>query len=535
MTSRRALASLLSQRLGPRGQGDTTSGTRNVDPLNPMADPVRFNTYRIPWIRMRGVGRLGFRLMAGVVLIAAVTFLAYHLLAVNTTTAGFFYLVAILVIAAAWGLAEATTASVVAMLCLNYFFMPPVGTLTIADPQNWVALFAFLVTSITASQLSLQAKNRAREAVDRQLEMERLYALSRAILLTDLAEPVGKQIARHIAHTFGFSGVALYDRASGEIQRAGPEDLPEFDEKLREVALQGTQLQDDARQVVVTAIRLGGVPIGSLALRGPSLSDTALQAVSNLAAIGLEKVRGQELANRAEAARQSEELKSTLLDAIAHEFQTPLTSIKAAASAMLTSPHTLPPEQGELATIIDEEADRLARLVTEAVQMARIEGGQFQLSPAPYSPDSLIAAALEQVKPVADGREVRIEIPIGLPFLSVDAELIQLAIRQLLDNALKYSPSTAPITISARGTGGGVVISVTDQGPGVPEAEQSKIFERFYRRATDCQHVAGTGMGLTIVREIMRAHGGDVSVTSRLGDGAVFSLDFPPRPQEKMT
>jgi len=499
-----------------------------------MNDLSHFNIHRVALSRIRGVGRRGFRLIASLALIAAVTFFAYRPLAVNATTAGFFYLVAILVIATGWGLAEATTASIAAMLCLNYFFLPPIGTFTIADPQNWVALFAFLATSITASQLSLQAKNRAREAVDRQLEMERLYALSRAILLTDMTQPVAKQIAYQIAHTFGFFGVALYDRASGEIQRAGPEDLPEFDEKLREVAVQGTQLQDDSRQVVVTAIRLGGVPIGSIALRGPSLSDTALQAVSNLVAIGLEKVRGQELANRAEASRQSEELKSTLLDAIAHEFKTPLTSIKAAASAMLSSPNPLPSEQRELATIIDEEADRLARLVTEAIQMARIEGGKFQLSPAPQSSSSLIAAALEQVKPMADGREVRLEVPTGLPSIWADVELIQLAIRQLLDNALKYSPATAPITISARGAAGGVVISVTDQGPGVPEAEQSRIFERFYRSATDRRHIAGTGMGLTIAREIMRAHGGEVSVASRPGHGAEFSLVFPARPQEKI-
>ncbi|HEV2494870.1 MAG TPA: ATP-binding protein [Terriglobia bacterium] len=499
-----------------------------------MDDPVRFNAYRVPLSRIRGVGRLGFRLLATLALIAAVTLLAYRLLDVNATTAGFFYLVAILVIATTWGLAEASTASVGAMLCFNYFFLPPIGTFTIADPQNWVALFAFLATSITASHLSLQAKKRAREAVDRQLEMERLYALSRAILLTEMTQPVAKQIAYQIAHTFGFSGVALYDRASGEIQRAGPEDLPEFDDKLREVALQGTQLQDDSRQVVVTAIRLGGVPIGSIVLRGSSLSDTALQAVSNLVAIGLEKVRGQELANRAEAARQSEDLKSTLLDAIAHEFKTPLTSIKAAASAMLAITDPLPLEQRELVTIIDEEADRLARLVTEAIQMARIEGGKFQLSPAPHSPGSLIAEVLEQLKPMTDGREIRLEISTGLPSISVDAELIRLAIRQLLDNALKYSPSTAPIIISARGAAGGVVISVTDHGPGVPEAEQLKIFERFYRSSTDRHHVVGTGMGLTIAREIMRAHGGEVSVASRPGHGAEFSLLFPAGPKEKI-
>jgi two-component system sensor histidine kinase KdpD len=254
----------------------------------------------------------------------------------------------------------------------------------------------------------------------------------------------------------------------------------------------------------------------------------------NLVAIGLERVRGQEAANRAEAARQSEELKSTLLDALAHEFKTPLTSIKAAASAMLSTPDSLPQEQRELVTIIDGEADRIARLVTETIQMARVEAGKFQLSPAPHSPSSLIAVVLEQVKPMTDEREIRVTVSSGLPSISVDAGLVQLAIRQLVDNALKYSPSTTPVTISARGTAGGVAISVADHGPGIPEAEQSKVFERFYRGAADRHHVAGTGIGLTIAREIMRAHGGDVSLTSRPGQGAEFSLLFPVPLREKI-
>src|SRR5713226_6466646 len=147
------------------------------------------------------------RLTAAIALIAASTFICFRLISANAMTAGFVYLIAVLVIATAWGLLEATLASVVAMLCFNFFFLPPLLTFTIADPHNWVALFAFLVTSLIASQLSAQAKRRTREAVDRQQEMERLYVLSRAILLTDSTRPVAKQMAHHIAHTFSFPAV----------------------------------------------------------------------------------------------------------------------------------------------------------------------------------------------------------------------------------------------------------------------------------------------------------------------------------------
>ncbi len=473
------------------------------------------------------VALVAVRLLAVLCLIGAITFLCFRLVPVNATTAGFVYLIIVLVVATAWGIVEATVASVVAMLCFNYFFLPPVRTLTIADPQNWVALFAFLATSIVASQLSARAKQRTRLAVDRQLEMERLYALSRAILLTEANRTAPKKIAHQIAQIFDLPAVALYDRDTGEVHHGGPEDLPAVDEELREAALRGTLFQNEAARTVVTAVRLGGEPIGSLAVRGSSLSDSALQAISNLVAIGLEKVRGQEAASRAEAARQSEELKSTLLDAIAHEFKTPLTSIKAAASALLSAPAPKPDEQRELVTVVDEEADRLGRLVTEAIQMARIEAGEVQLDKKLRSVAGLVARALQQMKPMTNGREITVEAAEDLPLVKVDAGLIELAIRQLLDNAVKYSPPGSPLSVMARRSESTLIIAVRDRGPGIPERNLARIFEKFYRGPGADRKAIGTGMGLAITRDILRAHDGDVSVKSSPGQGSEFTLTLP--------
>ncbi|HUZ46832.1 MAG TPA: DUF4118 domain-containing protein, partial [Terriglobia bacterium] len=324
--------------------------------------------------------RVAIRIVAVLAITAAITFLCFHLVPVNATTAGFTYLIAILLIATAWGLLEAMVASVAAMLCFNFFFLPPTGTLTIADSRNWVALFAFLATSIVASQLSARAKRQAQEAMERREETERLYALSRAILLTEAGRRAPKEYAKEIAQIFDLLSVALYERDSAATYRAGPNDLPGVDKKLCEAATLGTLFRDDLSGITVTPIHLGGQPIASLAISGRLLSDSALQAISNLVAIGLEKVRGQEATSQAEAARRSEELKSTLLDAIAHEFKTPLTSIKVAASAMLLNTESSTEHQRELATIVNEEADRMAWLVTEAIQMARIEAGEIQLN-----------------------------------------------------------------------------------------------------------------------------------------------------------
>lgn len=326
---------------------------------------------------------LGFtgRILAALLLVAAITFVCFRLIPVNATTTGFFYLVAILGIATSWGLAESTIASIVAMLCFNFFFFPPIGTFTVADPQNWVALFAFLATSLTASQLSARAKHRTKEAVDRQHEIERLYSLSRALLLTEAAQPMPSQVVQQIAEAFHFDAVALYDRASDEVHRAHPNDLPDIELTLRNWTLRHTVIRGKGNHVIFMPIRLGEESIGSLAVSGASLSDAALQSLLNLVAIGMERARAQEAVNRATVARQSEELKSTLLDAIAHEFKTPLTSIKAVTTDLLSEPAgKLQQHQRELISIADEGTDRLSRLVTDAIQLARIEGGTFRLN-----------------------------------------------------------------------------------------------------------------------------------------------------------
>ena len=472
--------------------------------------------------------RLSGRILASVAFVAAITFVFFRSIHVNSTTAGFFYLVAILMIATTWGLVESTIASVAAMLCFNYFFLPPIGTFTIADPQNWVALFAFLATSLTASQLSARAKRRTKEALDRQHEIERLYSLSRALLLTDAVRPLAKQIVEHIAHVFEFRSVSLYERNSAQIYRAGVDDMIDVDDRMRDVAVRSVVLRNENEKLVVAPIRLGGQPIGSLAFCGPDLSDAALQSMLTLVAIGLERAASEEAVNRAEVARRSEELKSTLLDAIAHEFKTPLTSAKAVTTDLLAAPaNELHQHQRELIGIADESVDRMSRLVSEAIQLARIEGGSFQLNRGAHFPSSLISAALKQMKSLTDGREVNISVPDDLPTVSVDGELIKIVITHLIDNALKYSPQGSAIEIGARPDKSSVVIYVKDRGAGISKEEQSRIFDKFYRGKSE-HHLKGTGMGLAIAREIVGAHGGELSVASRPGEGSEFWFSLPP-------
>lgn len=482
---------------------------------------------------LRISGYAAVRVLTVLIIIAAITLLCFRFVPVNATTAALTYLVAILMIATKWGLTEAISASLAAVLCFNFFFLPPIGRLNVADPENWVASFAFLATSITASQLSSRAKQRALEAVARQRDTEQLYALSHAILTTDMSQGIAEQVACHIVRIFQCRAVAIHDRNSGETCHAGSEDLGAFRKELREAAIHEILFRDETTHTIVTSIRRGGVSIGGLAIRDVKLSDTALRALASLVANGLERARGQEAANRAEAARQSEELKSTLLDAIAHEFKTPLTAIKAASTGLLSVPALNLGAERELITIVDEEADHLNTLVTQAIQVARIEAGDIELSRKLHAVADLVPGILRRTASMTDGRAVTLQIADNLPLIHVDAALIGLAIQQLIDNAARYSQAGSPLTVAARAVEGDVTISVKDEGPGVPEHEQKRIFEKFYRGPQARHNVTGTGMGLSIAREIVRAHAGKVWVASAPGQGAEFCISIPAVPNRE--
>jgi two-component system sensor histidine kinase KdpD len=464
------------------------------------------------------LGPLALRLLLSIGGVAVVTFGAYRVIPGNPTTVGFAYLLVVLVIASTWGFVEACAASIAATLAYNFFFLPPVGMFTIADPQNWVALISFLATSLIASRLSDQAKHQATDALARQQDIERLYTFSRAILLIGTSPPFPKQLAQKFAEIFGLSAVVLYDRRSGEFFRAGPADFDGLEDQLNDAALNGTSFADPQRQLVITAVRLGSEPIASLAIQGAPMPDSVLQGVANLVAIGLERSRAQDLAHQVEAARQSEELRTTLIDAMAHEFKTPLTSIKAATTSLLANPDQSASDRTELLRIADEEAGRLQGLIDNAVEMARLDTARIEIRSEPSDLEQVVRELVASMRTEIDGRQVIVAAPQHLPVVSADSRLVKLALEQLIDNSLKYSPADKPVQINLQEEDGRVTIAVTDHGAGIPAAEQSRLFERFYRSPSVQHQIPGSGLGLSIAHRIAQAHNGELTVASRPGE-----------------
>lgn len=471
--------------------------------------------------------RLSIRFAGVIGAVGAVTTIDLRVIHVNSPTAALSFLLLILALATRAGLKESILASVASMLAYNFFFLPPVGTFTIADPQNWVALFVFLATGITASQLSSSAKRKAEEASLREHEVQRMYDFSRALMLRESERSLPDHITQKISELFGVPEVSYYDRETDSVCTLVTTDPLIQEAMLRDACTTGEIRRQPESDALIAPVRLGGRSLGSLGIAGSArISEVALQAIAQLVAIAIERARAQQAAARIEAARQNEQLKSTLLDALAHEFKTPLTSVKAAVTAMLARGAFGEMEQ-DLLSVIEEEADHLNDLVTEAIELARISAGPVKLHRESYSVEELISSAIVPLRRLTAERVLEVTIEPELPPIRIDRRLSELALRQVLDNALKYSPASSQVEIMAERENDAIVIRVSNAGLAIPKPEQDLIFQKFYRGHDVQGRVTGTGMGLAIAREIIEAHGGRIWLNSEPGKTIQFSFTLP--------
>ena len=461
--------------------------------------------------------------------VAGIALVGVRWLHLNPTTIALAFVMGVLGISASWGLRQAVFMSVIATLAFDYFCLPPIGAFTIADPQNWIALFAFLITAVAVSELSARARREARSAVERRQELERLYAFSQLLLSSDSPAELLNLIPRYIVDSFAIRSAAIFLSSRNDVYRSGPtiDGLESSDLQL--ICVRGEPRFDTAHQLAFMPLRMGMRVVGCMGVSGSLLSRQTLEAIGSLVAISIEREGAIEKLSRAEAARESEQLRSVLLDSVTHEFRTPLTAIKASVTSLLGSSSHSPEERQELLTVINEESDRLNRLIGEAAEMAQLDANkvEFRFESAPI--DNPVAEALDELKQLLVQHPVEVRIPAGLPNARMDSAHIKEVMVHLLENAAKYSPAGAPIRITteARNSDQTITVNIADRGPGIDDFEQSLVFEKFYRGRNQRVQVHGTGMGLAICKAIVEAHGGHLGVTSQLGHGSVFYFSLP--------
>src|SRR5260370_5998953 len=424
-------------------------------------------------------------------------------------------------------MAVSASMSVTAMLAFNYYCLAPVGTFTIADPQNWVALAAFLVTSLVGSQLSARIRKEADEANRRRHELERLYQFSQKLLSEGNVIQLMNAIPNYIVDSFEVGAAELFLPQKDKFYRSGYGVALVDEQKTKTAFLRDEVTIEPGAALYFVPVRLGARAIGSLGISGAMMSRQTLDAVSGLVAIAIERARAIEQLGQTEAERQGERLKSALLDSITHDFRTPLTSMKAAVTSLLGSQATDRAQSRELLTIIDEECDRLNHLVEEAAEMARLEAGEVELSFTGVQIGEIIQTAVTKMKSALAARIVDVRAGRELPAVRADFERIVDVLMKLIDNANLYSPKDQRLTISAEANGEFCDASRADRGPGIDGLEQEMIFDKFYRGKDQRYLVRGTGMGLPIAKAIVSAHGGTITVTSQLGDGSVLSFTLP--------
>jgi two-component system sensor histidine kinase KdpD len=481
-------------------------------------------------------------LLAGLSAVAVATALLRMVPDVSTTTVALALLLIVLGTATMARLAVAILVSVGAMVVFNFFFLPPLGTLTIANPQNWIALIAFLVVAVIASNLSAAAKSRELEAIARSNEVTRLFDLTRDVLLTTDTARAMEVLARQVARRFELSQVAicLPIDSGWRTYQGGSQDVAiDVDQLNTALATARGTLEFDAHQraygghvrigdahtgVTIVPLRHGVKAVGLLAAVAPVLDLGTLDALGGVVAIAIERAQFLGERDAAELVRQKADLAATLLASLSHDLKTPLTAIGVAVENLRGE---LPPaeRQGQ-ADLATAEIERLTHLFQDILDMARVDAAAIIVERQWVSPAEVIDAAMAHVRHALDGRIVKVDADSDMA-IAIDPRLASGALSHLLENAAQYSPAHQEIAVAGWVELDGLHLTVVDHGPGLDPGELEHLFERFYRGRMARQLSPGTGMGLAITRGLLRAAGGRVWAENIPDAGAKFSIVIP--------
>jgi len=462
----------------------------------------------------------------------------------NVVNIALVFLTAILISAVTYGLLPSLYACVISVLAYNFFFLPPLYTFTIADPENVVALFFFLIVAVIASNLAARTRNQVVTARDRARTTEELFAFSRKLAGIGKLEDLLWATVYQIALMLSVRVMLLLPEADSIAVRAGypPED--ELDEadlaaarwswEHNRAAGRGADTLPGAKRLFLP-LRTGRGPVGVLGIDrdrpGPLLTPDGrrlLDALADQVAVAIERVTLAEDVDRARVQAETERLRAALLTSISHDLRTPLASIIGAMTSLRSYGDAYDKaSREELMSTIQSEAERLNRFIGNLLDMTRLESGAIQLNPEMIDASEIIGTALNRASKILVDHRLEIDIDPHLPMLRLDYLLFEQALFNILDNAAKYAPPKSLVRISAHRENGSVVVRVEDEGPGIPPGDLERIFDKFYRVHAQDRQRAGTGLGLAICRGFVEAMGGTITAGNRSKGGGVFTIRIP--------
>jgi two-component system sensor histidine kinase KdpD len=469
------------------------------------------------------IRRIGQEIVSGAAGVAVISAVSYGL-HLDFAIAGCLYLLLVVLGSTFANFFSCAMVSVIAIACLDYFFVPPLFTLRINRPLDALATLTFLVTALVITRLASRERESAQRADGRRRDLARLYELaSRLVALSPVV--VGKReylgIFRDI---FRLKAVCLFDADAASASCVGGEDGNLL--KLTKGACLLNQDFDDD-DFAIRCLRTAGKPIGTIGFEGLKDADSLAGPLSVLAAGMIQRAHYFETASAAAAAHQIEVLRSAVLDAFAHQFKTPLASIMAAAGTVReTGPLT--PEQEDMVETIESQAAGLGSLTTRLLRMARLDRDDIKPRLQLTDLSAAVARLADQYRNQANGQVLVLRMPDERVRVPSDPEMLSLAIVQLLDNAFRYSPPGSTVTVTVRAESDFAIVLVANEGRPIAPEEQNRIFERFYRGSAHPQS-SGTGLGLYVARKIVTAHGGTLEHDQNgvYGPETTFCLKLP--------
>lgn len=463
------------------------------------------------------------RAVPGILLVGLVTFICYGL-KLNLTATGFLYLIIVVLQSLLGDFVSSAIVSIIADLCLNFFFVPPVFSFRVSDSSDIWALIAFLITGLVITRLMTQVRQEAKTSELQRHEMKLLYDLAQRLLALHPDEAGLTKAVELFREVFQVRAVCLYDGASTQLHRDG-ESQNNLAERTRGAYISRQDSDDNVATVFIRCLSAAGETMGAIGFDGLDDAEVTAGPLAALAAAMLERSRVFRDASHTAVAAQAEVLRGALLDALAHEFKTPLSTIVTATGG-LRETSGLRPEQLELAEIAETEASKLGLLTSRLLRIARLDQEEVRPQREPMDIADLVAQLVDQYSKQSD-RHLSLIRDVASAEVLADTELLRLALRQVLDNACKYSPTGSTIKIAVGLQQEAVAVRVWNSGSFVSASERARIFERFYRGSEARLLAPGSGLGLYVARKIAQAHGGDLDLEAEVSEGTCFRLTLP--------